>query len=113
MNPHPTAVADAYFAAIRARDAEALRALFAPDAELLSMGGVVHGNDAIAAFYATGAFTIEDLAPSVGAYVVDGSRVAVEIELRMNGRTTAVADVFTVEDGLIRRLGIYLGPGLG
>jgi hypothetical protein len=41
---------------------------------------------------------------------VDGDRLAVEIELRMGGRSTPVADFFTVDGDRIRRLVIYLLP---
>jgi hypothetical protein len=44
--------------------------------------------------------------------VIDGARVAVEIELRMNGRVSLVADVFTIEGDRIRRLAVFLGPNV-
>ena len=56
------------------------------------------------------AFSIDDLWPEPGPLIVDGDRVAVEIQLRMGGSTTLVADVFTLDDGRIRRVAIYNGP---
>jgi ketosteroid isomerase-like protein len=104
------AIVTAYFDAIRARDVDALRELFAPDAELVTTAGVVVGRDAVAAFYRDSAFQIDDLEPRPGPLLVDGTRVAVEIELRIGGRVAPVADFFTIEDGRIRRLAIYSGP---
>jgi ketosteroid isomerase-like protein len=100
----------AYFAAIRARDADALGALFTDDAELVTAAGTFCGRDAIVGFYRDLAFGIDDLSPQPGAFIVDGDRVAVEIELRMGGRVSLVADVFTLAKGRIARVAIYSGP---
>jgi len=100
---------DAYFAAIRARDADRLGALFTADAELVTAAGTFRGPDAIAGFYRDLAFAVADLWPDPGALLVDGDRIAVEIELRMNGAVSPVCDVFTLRDGLITRLVIYAG----
>lgn len=100
----------AYFAAIRARDADALVPLFAADAELRTAAGTFRGPDAIASFYRDLAFQIDDLWPEPGPLVIDGDRVAVEIRLRMNGIESPVADFFTLGDGIITRLVIYSGP---
>jgi ketosteroid isomerase-like protein len=105
-----TEVVHAYFEAIRARDADALRGFFTPDAVLISAGGTFTGPDEIAAFYRDLAFQVDDLWPDPGRLLVDGDRVAVEIRLRMGGTTTLVADVFTLAAGRIRRLAIYTGP---
>ena len=102
-------VVDAYFAAIRARDADALAALFAPDAELVTAAGTFRGREAIAGFYRDLAFGVEDLWPDPGPVVADGDRIAVEIQLRMNGATSAVADFFTFAGAFITRLVIYAG----
>ena len=100
----------AYFAAIRARDADALGDLFTDDAELVNGAGTFSGRDAIVGFYRDLAFTIDDLWPEPGPLIVDGDRVAVEIRLRMGGGTTLVGDVFTLENGRIARVAIYNGP---
>jgi ketosteroid isomerase-like protein len=94
----------AYFEAIRARDADALAALFAIDAELESTAGISRGREAIGAFYRDLAFLVDDLWPDPGPLVVDGDRVEVEIQLRMNGAITPVRDYFTLRDGAITRL---------
>jgi ketosteroid isomerase-like protein len=97
-------VVTAYFEAIRARDADALAALFAIDAELESTAGISRGREAIGAFYRDLAFLVDDLWPDPGPLVVDGDRVEVEIQLRMNGAITPVRDYFTLRDGAITRL---------
>jgi hypothetical protein len=102
----PTDVAAAYFDAVRARDADALRVLFAPDAQLTTATGTFHGAGAIADYYAQLAFAIEPQ-PALGPFIVDGSRVAVEIDLATTIGPMQVADVFTIVDGHITRLAIY------
>ena len=100
----------AYFAAIRARDADALGALFTDNAELVTTAGTFTGRDAIVGFYRDLAFQVEDLWPEPGPLLIDGDRVAVEIALRMNGATQRVADIFTLGDGVITRVAIYTRP---
>jgi len=103
-------VIDAYFAAIRAKAADALGALFTDDGELVSLAGTFAGPVAIAAFYRDLAFQVEDLWPEPGRLIVDGERVAVEIRLRMNGKVSLVGDFFTLRNGRISRLCICNGP---
>jgi hypothetical protein len=57
-------------------------------------------------------FQVDDLRPTPGPFVVDGNRVAVEIDLLMGGRRTAVGDFFTIEGDKILRLVIFFGPQL-
>jgi hypothetical protein len=105
-------VVEGYFTAIRERDANALRRLFAPDGELVTAGTTVRGTDAIAAFYETGAFGYDDLWPRPGPLDIDGDRVTVPIDLRMGGTDHNVVDTFFVSDGRIRRLEIvFLSAG--
>ena len=103
----------AYFAAIRARDVDALGRLFTDDAELVSAAGTFSGRDAIVGFYRDLAFKVDDLWPEPGPLIVDGNRVAVEIELHMGGTVTLVGDVFTLADSRIARVAIYNGPQVG
>ncbi len=100
----------AYFGAIRARDADALRGLFTDDAQLTTVTGTYTGLDEILGFYRDLVFKVDDLWPEPGALIVDGDRVAVEIRLRMAGNTSYVADVFTLAGDRIHRLAIYTGP---
>ena len=103
----PAELAAAYFEAIRGRDVERIRGLFAPDAKLTTAFGVTEGADAIADFYANYAFSFDDLWPEPGPLIVDGNLVAVEIELTAAGETSEVADVFEIDGDHIRRLRIY------
>jgi ketosteroid isomerase-like protein len=103
-------VVDAYFAAIRAKDADALGALFTDDAALVTLAGTFTGPEAIAGFYRDLAFQTEDLWPEPGRLVVDGQHVAVEIRLRLNGKVSLVGDFFTLRNGRIERLLICNGP---
>jgi ketosteroid isomerase-like protein len=105
-----TKVVGAYFDAIRAKNADALRSLFTADAELVTLAGTFVGPDAIASFYRDLAFTVADLWPESGPLVVDGDRIAVEIRLRMNGAVSLVGDFFTLTDGRISRLVVCNGP---
>jgi ketosteroid isomerase-like protein len=98
------AVVTAYFEAIRARDAAALAPLFDVDAELESAAGTFRGRDAIVGFYRDLVFLVDDLWPEPGPLLVDGDRVEVEIQLRMNGAITPVRDFFTLRDCVITRL---------
>ncbi len=112
MSPVPSGL-DAvhrYFAAIRARDADALRDVFTDDAELMTVTGTYTGPDEILGFYRDLVFKIDDLWPEPGPLIVDGDRVAVEIRLRMASTTSHVADVFTLAGDRIHRLAIYPGP---
>ncbi|HXW34416.1 MAG TPA: nuclear transport factor 2 family protein [Acidimicrobiales bacterium] len=102
----PAGVATAYFAAIKGHDADALRRLFAREAELVTGGLSVRGADAIADFYTTGAFTYDDLLPSPRPLEVDGDTVHVVIDLHMGGADHVVADTFRITDGKIQRLEI-------
>ncbi|HEX4493477.1 MAG TPA: nuclear transport factor 2 family protein [Acidimicrobiia bacterium] len=104
---------DAYFAAIRAKDADALGALFTDDAQLVTLAGTFTGPAAIAGFYRDLAFRVDDLWPEPGPLLLDGDRVAVEIRLRMNGTVSLVGDFFTLVGDRIARLVIFNGPPAG
>ena len=103
------AAVEAYFAAINARDAAGIRALFEPDGELVTPAGRVSGAAAIADFYSTQAFGATDLRAVPGPLMISGNRVSVEIRLRMHGLESRVADFFEIDRGRIGRLSVYLG----
>ena len=98
-----------YFEAIRARDADALGRLFHSEAVLVSAAGTFEGRDAITAFYRDLVFLVDDLWPDPGPLTVDGERVKVEIQLRMNGDISRVNDFFTLGDGAITESVIETG----
>ncbi len=106
----PADVARAYFAAVTDHDADAVAACFADGGELVTATGTYRGRQAIGDFYRQNAFQFDDLRPSPGPFVVEGDRVAVEIDLFMGGRSSPVADFFSVVDGRIERLVVYLLP---
>jgi hypothetical protein len=100
------AVAQRYFAAVTCRDADAIRSLFLPGAELTAGDTTLNGSDEIARFYAEGAFTYEDLAPNPGAFEIDGERVVVDLELRIDGTDIPVRDIFQMAGDRIAKLEI-------
>lgn len=106
------AVAQAYFDAVAAHDADAVKACFAQDGELITATGTYRGPDEIATFYRDTTFRAADLRPQPGEFFVVGNRLMVEIVLELNGGRTAVADFFTVDDDKITRLAVYLGAQL-
>jgi len=105
-------VAQAYFDAVTAHDADAVKACFADDSELITSTGHYRGLDEIATFYRDTTFRAADLRPQPGKFLAVGNQLVVEITLHMNGGRTAVADFFTIEDDKIQRLAVYLGGPL-
>jgi aldehyde dehydrogenase (NAD+) len=100
---------NAYFNAMRNRDAAAHRELFTEDAQLVTPFGTFVGVDAIVAFYRDFAFSVDDLWPEPGPLLISGDRVAVELRALSNGQMSLVGDFFTLRDGKISRLAIYMG----
>ena len=98
---------NAYFNAMRNKDAEAHRALFTDDAELVNWLVTLVGVEEIVAFYRDHAFTVEDLWPEPGPLIESDDLVAVELRARVNGEWTHVADFFTLRDGKIARMVMY------
>lgn len=101
-------VVHAYFARVRARDAEVYR-LFHPDAVLNGLGMQTRGREAIRGFYDR---AIAEGGPQprlAGPVLRDGPRVAAELFIDLSsGETLHVVDLFVVEDGLIRSLTYFL-----
>ena len=113
--PNPTEVVEAYVKAVRAGDFKALRAVFADDAEVLSLpmegmeSGHLKGVDAIVTFFG---MLLEDRGgadPHPGPLMVVGDRVAVEIDAHHRDYIEEVSDFFTIKDGKITRLAVYCG----
>jgi ketosteroid isomerase-like protein len=105
MNSSAEIVA-AYFAGVTAGDADAVAALFAPDARLTNAAGTLEGAAAIRRMYQNGLST-GAMKPSPRPPVVDGNHVAVEIDLNANGVSLKLGDFFTIRDGKIQSLAIY------
>ncbi len=108
----PADVARAYFAGVTAHDADAIQACFADDAELVTNAGTFHGREAIGGFYRDTLFQTDDVRPTPGPLIVDGNRIAVEIDLLRGGQHILVGDFFTIDGDKIRRLVIFFGPQL-
>ena len=96
----------AYFDGVKAGDADAVAALFAPDAQLINAAGILKGADAIRRMYQNG-LTPGAMTPSPHPPVVHGEHVAVEIDLNANGASLKLGDFFTIRDGKIHSLTIY------
>jgi hypothetical protein len=108
----PADVAHAYFVGVTAHDADAIAACFAEDAELVTNTGTFQGREAIRGFYRDTLLQSDDVLPSPGPLIVDGNRVAVEIDLLRGGRHIAVGDFFTIDGDTISRLVIFFGSEL-
>jgi hypothetical protein len=99
-------VVNAYFACVTAGNADAVTSLFADEAVLQNAAGTLIGADAIRRMYRKG-LRPGAMKPTPRKMVVDGDKVAVEIDLVTNGGSVALADFFTVVEGKIQRLAIY------
>ena len=111
----PASVALAYFSAVEAADRAQLRALFAEDAELVSINaGFLRGAEEIADYYEENFFAAgARLRPKTGPLMVKGNIVAVEVQARSeSGKVSWLSDFFTVNEGLIQWLHVYYGPVL-
>lgn len=103
----PAEAAQAYFRAVLSKDADALHALFAPEADFDVPGTRLTGNEAIRDFYRD-LFAKSTPQPSPSPPVVCGDRVAVQIALHRDGRDYRMADFFTVTpEGRIARMVAY------
>lgn len=108
MSADPTAIVDAYFARMRARD-PAVVDLFHDDARLVGLGSTKQGRPAILEFYRG---VIEGASPTprlVGSLLTAGSRVAAEIQIELaNGATIHALDLFELDGDRIRSLTYFL-----
>ena len=114
-NPSPESVARRYFDAVQAASRAQLRALFADDAELVSINaGFMKGAEAIADYYQENFFGAgARLRPKTGPLIVHDDVVAVEVQARSeSGKVSWLSDFFTVRHGLIQQLNVYYGPVL-
>lgn len=106
-------VIDSYFAAIRAKDIDALTDLYADDATfILPDGREFAGIDAIRAMH-LGVFSASAPMPSPGARIMSRSAAAVEIDARLPDGTVrqTTNHYFLDEAGKIERLNVYMKAG--
>lgn len=98
----------AYFEKIRARD-PGVADLFHETGELLGLGQVTTGRDAIRDFYEDSIARASPTPELIGDLLAFGSRVAAEIQITLaDGTSMHVVDLFIVEDGLIRSLTYFV-----
>ncbi|HEX7858383.1 MAG TPA: nuclear transport factor 2 family protein [Sphingobium sp.] len=108
MNPEKTA--ESYFVAIRAKDIDALSALYAEDATFtLPNGKQFAGVTAIRDMHA-GVFAHGSPTPTPLAMVVGDRSIAVEIEAKLpDGSARRTANIYHLtETGQIQRLSVYM-----
>ncbi len=104
----PASVVAAYFSRIRAGD-DSVAELFHEDAKLVGLGTTRSGREAIRTFYRG---VIERAGPTpslVGPLLVEGGRVAAEIQIALSDDASVHAiDLFVIEEGRIRSLTYFL-----
>lgn len=103
-------VVDAYFAAMRGRDIDALKALYAQDATfILPDGREFNGLSAIAAMH-EGVFAAGAPVPSVGSKIIGENAAAAEVEARLpDGTSRFTTNHFYFDSaGKIARLNVYM-----
>lgn len=99
-------VVAAYFAAVAAGDPAKVAGLFANDAVLVNAAGSLYGSEAISRMYHNG-LAQNSMQPAPGELLIDGEKVAVEIDLTTNGQTVKLCDIFVIRHGKISSLSIY------
>lgn len=104
----PRAVVEEYFHRVRTRDPR-LTELFADDARLVGLGSITEGRAGIDTFYAEINRTAAPVPTPRGPLLVEGSRVAAEIDISVaGGPPVHVVDLFEVVDGRITTLTYFL-----
>lgn len=106
----PGDTVDAYFAAIRAKDLDALMALYAEDAAFtLPSGQQAVGKDAIRSTHAA-VFSSGSPVPAPGTRFVGAQGIAVEVEATLpDGSIRHTTNHYRFDEtGLIRSLGVYM-----
>jgi len=104
----PRGLVEEYFRRVRTRDPR-LTELFADDARLVGLGTITEGRAAIDAFYAQINETAAPVPTPRGPLLVQGTRVAAEIDIRIaGGDPVHVIDLFEVVDGRIAQLTYFL-----
>jgi uncharacterized protein (TIGR02246 family) len=106
----PTEIARAYFAAIHAKDGDAMSRLFAPDGEFHVGSTHLVGNESIREHFETETFRRDGFHPEPRTFLVDGQYVAVVIDVRYGEQQHAILDLFTIVDERIAALDVYIGP---
>lgn len=106
----PSTTVDGYFAAIRAKDIDALMALYAEDATFtLPTGKTASGKAAIRETH-LGVFAAASPYPTPVARIVGGDAIAVEVEAALpDGSVRQTTNIYRFDEGgKIRSLGVYM-----
>jgi hypothetical protein len=91
------------------RGDRAVADLFHDDARLVGLGTVVEGRPAIDEFYDASISAARPQPRVIGEWLVSGSRVAVELEIGLDGAPTIhVMDLFDVDGDRIRSLTYFV-----
>lgn len=103
-----TDVVESYFSHMRDGDI-AVVDVFHDDARLVGLGTVVEGRDAIREFYASSIDASRPQPRLCGPLLVEGDRVAAEIEIELStGDVLHVVDLFVVDGDRIRSLTYFV-----
>lgn len=110
---YPKAIAERYFAAIRARNINDLMALYADDATLVLPNGKESKGAAAIRETHQGVFNAASPTPLPQAMIVGDTAIAVEIEARMpDGTSRRTANFFHLNSqARIQRLSVYMRSG--
>jgi ketosteroid isomerase-like protein len=110
---NPTQVAEAYFAAVRAKDVDAFVALFAPDADYIMPNGSAYKGTAQIREVQSGVFAHGSPVPTPLSMTASDTGIAVEVQARLpDGSSRFTANVYQLNDlGLIQRLSVYIKTG--
>lgn len=104
----PAEVVERYFSCMREGGAT-VSDLFHDDARLVGLGSIVEGRDAIASFYGASIDASSPQPRLLGPLLVDGGRVAAEIEIALStGDALHVVDLFEVDGDRIRSLTYFI-----
>jgi ketosteroid isomerase-like protein len=109
----PTEVAQAYFAAVRAKDIEAFVALFAEDADYIMPHGAVYKGHAQIREVQSGVFAHGAPIPTPLSMTASDDGIAVEVEARLpDGSSRFTANIYKLNlAGKIQRLSVYIKTG--
>jgi hypothetical protein len=95
---------DDYFTAVTAQEIDLVRALFTEDAVFESGDVRLHGLNAISGYYLDKTFTHDDFRPAPRTPTFEGSRIEVDIDVRLGGTDNSVHDVFETDGTRITTL---------
>ena len=108
MGATPIEVVSQYFAAMEAGDPR-VADVFHHDAQLVGLGAVVSGRPAIDEFYAASITNARPAPQQLGEWLVEGTRVAVELSIGLaDADAMHVMDLFEIDGGKIRRLTYFV-----